>query len=159
MRDAESSSPVPLPAPDLGARPHGVTVERVMKAPPEAVYRAWTEEVDAWFAEPGMIRMRAVVGEPFVFVTRHEKALHPHYGRFLALEPNRLVKLTWVTGALGTDGAETIVTVKLEPAADGGTRLWLTHAGFYNQTAARGHGDAWTQHVLPHLDDVLADER
>ncbi|MEU2450915.1 SRPBCC domain-containing protein [Streptomyces sp. NPDC012765] len=145
-----------LPEPDLDARPHGLTVERVMKAPPEAVYRAWTEGFETWFAEPGAVRMRAVVDEPFVFVTRHESRVHPHYGRFLALEPDRLVRLTWVTGAMGTDGAETVVTVELEPSPPDGTRLRLTHRGFYDRAGAARHEKAWADHVLPHLDAVLS---
>ncbi|MFE5329999.1 SRPBCC domain-containing protein [Embleya sp. NPDC056575] len=149
-----------LPRPDLSARPYGLTVERVMRAAPEVVYRAWTEGFDTWFAEPGLIRMRAVVGEPYVFVTRHESELHPHYGRFLVLEPYRLVELTWVTGAAGTAGAETVVTVELAAAVEGGgTRLRLTHIGFYDQGAAERHDEAWAHHVLPHLDDVLAGRR
>ncbi|MGW6984397.1 SRPBCC family protein [Streptomyces sp. NPDC054932] len=146
----------PLPGPDLSARPYGLTAERVMKASPGAVYRAWTEGFDTWFAEPGMIRMRAVVDEPFVFVTRHEDQLHPHYGRFLELEPQRLVTLTWVTGAMGTEGAETVVTVELEPSPQGGTRLRLTHSGFYDRAGAQRHDSAWADHVLPHLDAVLS---
>ncbi|MFG2989121.1 SRPBCC domain-containing protein [Streptomyces sp. NPDC048257] len=145
----------PLPGPDVAARPHGLAVERVMKASPEALYRAWTEGFDTWFAEPGMVRMRAVVDEPFVFVTRHQDQLYPHYGRFLELEPQRLVRLTWVTGARGTDGAETVVTVELDPSPEGGTRLRLTHAGFYDRAGAERHDNAWADHVLPHLDDVL----
>ncbi|GCD94674.1 SRPBCC family protein [Embleya hyalina] len=146
-----------LPRPDLSARPYGLTVERVMRAAPEVVYRAWTEEFDTWFAEPGLIRMRAVVGEPYVFVTRHASELQPHYGRFLALEPYRLVELTWVTGTAGTAGAETVVSVELAATVEGGgTRLCLTHAGFYDQGAAGRHGEAWAHHVLPHLDGVLA---
>ncbi|MFJ2771027.1 SRPBCC domain-containing protein [Streptomyces sp. NPDC087300] len=145
-----------LPRPDLTARPHGLTVERLMKAAPEAVYRAWTAEFDSWFADPGMVRMRPAVGEPYVFLTRHQSQVHPHYGRFLALEPHRLVELTWVTGAGGTEGAETVVTVELAPSPEGGTRLRLTHSGFNDLNAATNHEEAWDQHVLPHLDDVLA---
>ncbi|MFG2972107.1 SRPBCC domain-containing protein [Streptomyces sp. NPDC048331] len=144
-----------LPEPGVEARPYGLVVERVMKASPEAVYEAWTEGFDTWFAEPGMVRMRAAVDEPFVFVTRHEDRFHPHYGRFLALDPHKSVRLTWVTGAMGTDGAETVVTVELEPSPDGGTRLRLTHTGFYDEVGAERHDDAWAHHVLPHLDDVL----
>lgn len=144
-----------LSQPDLASRPFDVTVEREMTASPEALYRAWTGQFDLWFAEPGHVLMRAEVGEPFVFQTIHEDNLEPHYGRFLALEPGRHVEMTWVTGGLGTAGAETVVSVELTPSGTG-TKLRLTHAGFYDRAAADKHEEAWAHHVLPHLDDVLA---
>jgi uncharacterized protein YndB with AHSA1/START domain len=54
-----------LRRPDISDRPHELVVEREMRASPTAVYRAWTEEFDSWFASPGQIRMRPVVDEPF----------------------------------------------------------------------------------------------
>lgn len=128
-----------------------------MHASPAAVYRAWTEEFDSWFATPGLIRMRAAEGEPFVFLVEHEGQVAPHYGRFLTLERDRLVELTWVTGPTGTEGAETVVTVELEPSGSGGTRLRLTHAGFCDRAGVERHDDAWQHHVLPHLDTVLTE--
>lgn len=144
-----------LPRPDLSDRPHQLIVEREMNASPAAVYRAWTEEFDSWFATPGLIRMRAAEGEPFVFLVEHEDQVSPHYGRFLTLEPDRLVELTWVTGRTGTEGAETVVTVELEATRSGGTHLRLTHAGFYDQASVQRHDSAWEHHVLPHLDATL----
>lgn len=149
------ADPSALIRPDLADRPHSITVEADLAAPPDAVYAAWTERFDSWFAAPGQVRMRAAVGEPFVFLVRHGGGIAPHYGRFLALEAGRLVELTWITGRDGTGGAETVVTVELS-ARGTGTRLRLTHAGFYDQAAADGHRDAWAAHVLPHLDSVLA---
>jgi uncharacterized protein YndB with AHSA1/START domain len=143
-----------LRRPDLSKRPHRLTVEREMTAGPAAIYRAWTEEFDSWFASPGVIRMRAQEDEPFYFETEHEGARHPHYGRFLTLEKDRLVELTWVTGTPGTAGAETIVTVQLEPADDGGTLLRLTHAGFYAEEGIEQH-QVWST-LMAKLDERLA---
>jgi uncharacterized protein YndB with AHSA1/START domain len=142
-----------LPRPDLSGRPHRFTVEREMRASPAAIYRAWTERFDTWFAAPGLIRMRPQVDEPFYFETHHEGARHAHYGRFLALERDRLVELTWMTGQPGTAGAETVVTVELVPISDG-TRLRLTHAGFYDERGVQQHDDAWLD-IIGRLDAQL----
>lgn len=143
----------PIPQPDLSGRPYRLTVERDMRASPAAIYRAWTEGFDSWFATPGPIRMRAKVDEPFYFETEHAGERHPHYGRFLVLRQDELVELTWVTGAGGTGGAETVVTVELEPTARG-TRVRLTHAGFYDEESARQH-EVWGQ-ILTMLDERIA---
>jgi uncharacterized protein YndB with AHSA1/START domain len=96
--------------------------------------------------------MRAQEDQPFYFETEHEGKRHPHYGRVLTLRPDRLVELAWVTGMGGTGGAETVVTVELAPR-DGGTRLRLTHAGFYDDAAAKQH-EVWGT-ILAMLDERL----
>jgi len=139
---------------DDGWSPVQFTVEPAMVSTPEALYRAWTEEFDRWFAAPGAIRMRAEVGEPYWFEVEHEGRRHPHYGRFLALEPGALIEQTWVSGRDGTDGTETVVTVELAPA-ETGTTLRLTHRGFHDEESARRHADSWP-HILTHLDSVVS---
>jgi uncharacterized protein YndB with AHSA1/START domain len=148
--------------PDLSARPFNLVAEHTFAVGASTLYRAWTVGFDQWFAAPGSLLMRPEVNAVFFFETEFKQASdavaqrHPHYGRFLRLIPDTLVELTWVTGALGTEGAETVVTVKLSNAK-GGTHLQLTHAGFPNAAARDRHAQAWPQ-VLEHLEQRLTDK-
>ena len=141
--------------PDLSARPFELAVERTIPFPAETIYPAWTERFDSWFAAPGTVSMVAEVGVPFFFETRYEGQRHPHYGRFLRLEQDRVAEFTWLTGESGTKGAETVVTVELVPQ-DGGTLVRLRHAGFPDEASRDGHEGAWPM-VLELLEERLTE--
>lgn len=115
-----------LAPPDLSKRPYTLQVERVMCASADALYRAWTEEFDSWFAAAGTLSMNPEVDALFFFETHFDGGRHPHYSRFLELE-----------------------------AQEEGTLLTLSHTGFYNEASRDGHEEAWPE-GLAHLDECLA---
>jgi len=145
----------PIYPPDLSGRPHSLKRERIMHIPPAKLYRAWTQEWDRWFTTPGSVRMRAGVDEPFFFAVEFEGKVYPHYGRFLRLEPDSLVEMTWLTTT--TKGFETVVTVKLEPH-DAGTLLRLTHAGLPDDESMGQYDEGW-QSVLEQQEQRLLGDR
>lgn len=139
---------------------HTLTIHRTSPLSAATLYRAFTSGWGTWFAEPSTARVRAQVGEPFFFevVQRFEDGRppvhHPHYGRFLRLEQDALVSLTWVTGTAGTAGAETTLTVHLDAIAGDFTRLTLVHEGFMSADARDGHEKAWPM-ILGHQEATL----
>lgn len=142
--------------PDFSNRPFNLIVEKLMNLKSEVLFEAWTNEFDIWFAAPGSVLMTGNVNTPFFFETEFRPdensdiQRHPHYGRFLQLIPNRLIKLTWVTGAAGTKGSETVVTVELVPKEEK-TLLKLTHSGFPDEESKNKHQQAWPM-VLEQLE-------
>jgi uncharacterized protein YndB with AHSA1/START domain len=137
--------------PDLSSRPLSLSVERVMEAPLDLLYTAWTDSFGDWFAAPESVIMKAEVNSVFYFETQFENKRHPHYGRFLKLEHNQLVEITWLS--TGTK-VETIVTVEFVSQEGESTLIKLTHAGFQDELSRDQHKEAWP-FVLEQLDNRM----
>jgi uncharacterized protein YndB with AHSA1/START domain len=137
--------------PDLSTRPHALTVEQAMTASADRIYEAWTTGFEGWLAAPGTLLIQGEVNTPYFFEANFDGMRFPHYGRFLWLERDRRVELTWLTTP--TQGNETVITVELTPTSEG-TLLRLTHAGFPDAESRDEHEEAWPG-VLAELDRKL----
>ena len=140
--------------PDLSSRPHQMHIERQMSASASDIYKAWTEHFDWWFAEKGEVLMAPEIDTPWFFNNRKDWGSHAHYGRFVELEPNKLIVTTWLTGPPGTAGDETLIRIELTPN-DKGTFLKMTHSGFSSEASCKGHIDNWPE-GLAVLDECLS---
>jgi uncharacterized glyoxalase superfamily protein PhnB len=142
--------------------PLSFTCECLLPHPSSHVYFAWTAGWGLWFAEANSVRLSPQVGAPFFFevaapaVGEAPPTRHAHYGRFLALEPESLMRCTWVTGPLGTEGVETVLTVRLVREGNSHTRCTLTHEGFGTAAARDRHAMGWPL-VLEALGQRLAE--
>ncbi|MEM5584735.1 SRPBCC domain-containing protein [Roseibium sp. AS2] len=139
--------------PDLTERQDAMEVVQDVAIAPEAVYDAFIgPRLEDWFAARGTLNMRPEPGTPFYFETEFENSRHPHYGRILDLVPGRHIEMTWVTEA-GTRGAETVLTISLEPI-EAGTRVTLRQQGFLDTETSQRHQEAWPR-VLKQMETML----
>lgn len=123
--------------------PFRIDLPRTYDAPPDRVFRAWTDpaSIKAWLAEGG-----DVVADPkpdglFYLGMLHGGAPRPHYGRYLRVESPRLLEFTWVSEH--TRGKESVVTIEFTPRGKQ-TELRLTHEGLPDEQMAMAHTQGWT---------------
>jgi uncharacterized protein YndB with AHSA1/START domain len=134
-----------------------VTVARTIPASPENVFDVWINPKSPggpWFGAERVV-LNPVVDGLFYFAVKFEGRSWPHYGRFLRLERPRLVEYTWMSE--GTKGAESIVTLTMEPRG-GETEVTLRHSGVPDDEMGRRHKDGWTS-ILSAFAEALAAQR
>ncbi len=144
-------------APDA-ADDRTLVLRRRFSAPPERVFRAWTEpaEVAKWWGPGGftvpLCEMDVREGGAYRTCMRSPDGVE-HYLRGIYREiapPARLV-FTWAWEQGGVPGDETLVTVEFNEVS-GGTEVVLTHSGFATPEARDQHNMGWSSS----FDDRLA---
>lgn len=122
-----------------------LTMDRTYRAPPERVYRAWTDqrEIAQWVAPNPEMETTAEldVREGGDYVIR----MGPHTvrGTYQEIVPDEKLVFTW-----RWDGAEAaghmLVTVTLDETPDGGTNMRLFHESFPSEESREQHDQGWT---------------
>ncbi len=143
---------------DLAEEPLSVYISRVFRAPRQRVFDAWTkpEQMLQWRGPEGWQVLEAHSdprsgGEHRVMVrgtplpkSPDDKAVEvtgSSWGVYLDVEPHTLVRFTW--NADWAPGEESVVTVRLSDAEDGGTLMDFTHDKFLTPQSANGHNHGW----------------
>ena len=148
-----------------------LVLTRLMDAPPDKVYRAWTEPelVKQWFAPAPWTIARAEMdvrpgGASLVVMRSPEGNEMPCPGVFLEVVPNRRLVYAWKGGDERNTGygapLDTVVTWSLTPV-EAGTRIRLVHAGFViprNESAYTGMSGGWKK-VVRQLDEISGEDK
>ena len=124
-----------------------LVVSRVIQAPCELVFRAWTdpEHMGRWFSPEG-VECRSFTAETRVGGAYRLHMVSPNgdhiaAGTYKEILPNRRLQFTWERAAEGVP--LTLVTVDFEDLGKT-TRLTVTHEGFPDQEDAKDHNGGWT---------------
>jgi uncharacterized protein YndB with AHSA1/START domain len=134
-----------------------ITVNRTIPASPEKIYDVWIDPKSPggpWHGAERVI-FNPVVDGLYYLAIKHEGRVWPHYGRFTKMERPRLVEFTWMSE--GTKGAESVVTVTLQPRGDQ-TEVTLRHAGVPDDELGHQHKEGWTW-ILNAFAEALAARR
>lgn len=124
-----------------------LVVRRLIRAPREDVFAAWTDpdSIAQWMC-PGEIqaaeaKLDVRVGGKFTIVMKDRQKEYEHTGEYQKVEPPSKLVFTWISK--GTDNAPTLVTVEFQDL-DPYCQLILTHERFVKPAAVRQHEAGWT---------------
>ena len=123
-------------------------LERTLAAPPQRVFRAWTDaaELSRWFAPTDEHKTKVVALDVRVG-GRYRIEMHPPSGNvhivvgtFREVRPPEKLVFTWAWE--GKDMGETLVTLEFRDR-EGSTDLILTHEFFPTQELRDEHNKGW----------------
>lgn len=136
-----------------------LTLRRVIDAPVQRVYAAWTDPalLKQWLAPGNAVALRAVadiaVGGTFLIEMRGTDGQRwLARGVYREVVPLRRLVHTWRWEGNDT---ETLVTIEFQPESADRTRLTLTHARFVQDEARDEHERSWAS-CLEKLGELCA---
>ena len=146
----------------------GLTVTRIINAPRERVFQAWTDpaHLQKWWAAQeeftaSIAEVDLRVGGRYRLGMQNPEQEHPYVvgGVYLEVNPPERLVFTWTWEKTPTDDAdwippETVVTVEFIDR-DGATEVVLTHEQFPDEHMRDEHDNGWGG-VLAQLGKYLA---
>lgn len=125
-------------------------IERIIDAPPDAVFRAWTDRdaMEQWYRDGDGFVARVLELDLRVggrYRVEFGPAGEPPYvehGTYMEIEAPHRLKMTETLEGVPTPWDHTTVTVLLEEE-EGKTRLVLIHEGFPSPAARDNAGGGW----------------
>jgi uncharacterized protein YndB with AHSA1/START domain len=144
----------------MSARPP-IVVERLVPAPPAAVFAAWRDPASlrVWMC-PAADTTHATAEVDFRVGGRFRIVMHgardyAHTGEYLEIDPPRRLVFTWDSEWIAPAERRTRVTVTIEPAGARRSRVRLVHDELPDTAAYDGHPQGWTT-ILEKLASRLA---
>jgi uncharacterized protein YndB with AHSA1/START domain len=125
----------------VNAQTGALVVDRVLPAPPDDVFDAWTtaSRMAEWMSPVGAAGAEVDLRVGGSFRVVMVEALLEHRGEYLEIERPRRLVFTWVSPFTGAEPSQ--VTVEMLPHDDG-TRVVLTHERL-PVDVVDGHRDGW----------------
>lgn len=137
-------------------------IKRLLNAPPELAYRAWTtpEHIKQWMRpEPGMeiplAKMDLRVGGKFrIQMRKPDGEYFTAAGEFREVKPNQRLVYTWDWEKDGRgedfgelEGKESLITIEFNQRANNRTEFVMTHTRFANTDTRDNHARGWSRAV------------
>jgi uncharacterized protein YndB with AHSA1/START domain len=138
-----------------------LTIKRVIKAPRDRVYAAWTDpaQLRQWFG-PDNVRTRELVADIRIGGKYRWDIISPEEeqmavsGEYLELVPGKKVVFTWQwEDDENWENRVSVVTVELSDRGEN-TELTLTHEKLPNEQSRDNHNEGWTK-VINRLENFL----
>ena len=143
--------------------PAAVVVQRLLAAPPQAVYAEWTDarSMSEWMcprpAKAISVELDARVGGRLRIEVDDGGFRLTITGEYLELEPPRRLRFTWNCTAWEPSAPDSVVTVTLDAEPPDHTRMTIRHEQL--PPAVRdAHGQGWVR-VAAQLDEALGTRR
>ena len=134
-------------------------VQRVIHAPIERVFRAWTnaDELKQWHSPAGMKLVKAHIdlqvdgSYSLAMQDLTTGVIHEPHGSYQEIDPPHKLVMSW---GYGQNGPSTLVTVLLKSVDAGQTEVTIKHEHFTDEAMRTSHHDGWTS-TLDRLDKFV----